>query len=79
MSSSATGCPRRTADRRPYIEDGSVEVGRANLTGAKYTLAVPAYTYQAGLKSFADIQRFAPQLHQRSTASSRATTAIAWC
>ena len=37
------------------MADGSVEVGRANLTGAKYTLAVPAYTYEAGLKTFADI------------------------
>jgi glycine betaine/proline transport system substrate-binding protein len=55
--------PAQDADRRPYIKDGSVEVGRANLTGAKYTLAVPTYTYQAGLKSFADIERFAPQLH----------------
>ncbi|HUL19562.1 MAG TPA: choline ABC transporter substrate-binding protein, partial [Steroidobacteraceae bacterium] len=55
--------PAQEADRRPYIRDGSVEVGRANLTGAKYTLAVPTYAYQAGLKSFADIARFAPQLH----------------
>ena len=55
--------PAQEADRRPYVKDGSVEVGRANLTGAKYTLAVPTYTYQAGLKSFADIAHFAPQLH----------------
>ena len=55
--------PAQEADRRPYVKDGSVEVGRANLTGAKYTLAVPTYAYQAGLKSFADIARFAPQLH----------------
>ena len=27
----------------------------ANLTGAKYTLAVPAYAYAAGLKDFKDI------------------------
>jgi glycine betaine/proline transport system substrate-binding protein len=32
-----------------------------NLTGAKYTLAVPAYTFAAGLRTFADIARFAPQ------------------
>ena len=35
----------------------------ANLTGAKYTLAVPAYTYAAGLKDFKDIQRFGPELN----------------
>lgn len=54
--------PMQEADRRSYIADGSLEVVRANLTGAKYTLAVPAYTYQAGLKSFEDIQRFGPEL-----------------
>ena len=55
--------PAQEGDRKAYVEDGSVEVGRANLLGAKYTLAVPAYTYEAGLKTFEDIERFAPQLH----------------
>ena len=55
--------PAQEGDRKAYVEDGSVEVGRANLIGAKYTLAVPASTYEAGLKTFADIERFAPQLH----------------
>jgi glycine betaine/proline transport system substrate-binding protein len=55
--------PSQEGDRKAYIADGSVEVIGANLTGARYTLAVPAYTYDAGLKSFADIQRFGPQLH----------------
>jgi glycine betaine/proline transport system substrate-binding protein len=54
--------PTQEADRRPYDADGSIDVIGTNLTGAKYTLAVPAYTYDAGLKSFSDIQRFAPQL-----------------
>ena len=31
-------------------------------SGAKYTLAVPAYTYDAGLKDFNDIHRFAAAL-----------------
>ena len=57
--------PAMEADIRPYVDDGSVEVVGANLTGAKYTLAVPAYTHDAGLRDFADIQRFAPELkHQ---------------
>jgi glycine betaine/proline transport system substrate-binding protein len=55
--------PAQEADRRAYVQDGSVEVVRANLRGAKYTLAVPAYAYAAGLKTFADIARFAPQLN----------------
>ncbi len=54
--------PAQTKDRRPYLADGSVEVVRTNLAGAKYTLAVPAYTYAAGLRDFADIQRFAAAL-----------------
>ncbi len=54
--------PTQEADRKPYVADGSVEVIGPNLTGAKYTLAVPAYTYQAGLRSFGDIQRFAGPL-----------------
>src|SRR3984957_9864275 len=55
--------PAQEADRRAYVQDGSVEVVRANLKGAKYTLAVPAYAYEAGLKNFADIQHFAAQLN----------------
>jgi len=54
--------PAQTRDLQPYLEDGSLEVVRANLTGAKYTLAVPAYAYAAGLRSFADIAHFGPQL-----------------
>jgi glycine betaine/proline transport system substrate-binding protein len=55
--------PAQEADRSRYVNDGSVEVIGANLTGAKYTLAVPTYTYAAGLKDFKDIQRFAPVLN----------------
>jgi glycine betaine/proline transport system substrate-binding protein len=55
--------PSMEADRKSYVADGSVEVIRHNLVGAKYTLAVPAYTYAAGLRSFQDIQRFAAQLN----------------
>jgi glycine betaine/proline transport system substrate-binding protein len=55
--------PSQQADRSRYVEEGSVVVLGANLTGAKYTLAVPAYTYAAGLRDFKDIQRFAPALN----------------
>jgi glycine betaine/proline transport system substrate-binding protein len=54
--------PTQLADRKSYIDDGSVEVLGPNLTGAKYTLAVPAYAYQAGLRDFADIGKFAAAL-----------------
>jgi len=54
--------PTMEADIAPYRDDNSVETVRANLEGAKYTLAVPKYTYEAGLKSFADIAKFKDQL-----------------
>jgi glycine betaine/proline transport system substrate-binding protein len=55
--------PAQEADRKPYDADGSVVVIGPNLVGAKYTLAVPAYAYAAGLKDFSDIHRFAAELN----------------
>ncbi|MCY1428387.1 choline ABC transporter, periplasmic binding protein [compost metagenome] len=49
-------------DIKPYADAGTVETVRANLEGAKYTLAVPQHVYDAGLKSFADIHKFADKL-----------------
>jgi len=54
--------PAQEADRSRYVDEGSVAIIGPNLTGAKYTLAVPAYTYAAGLHDFKDIKEFAPQL-----------------
>jgi glycine betaine/proline transport system substrate-binding protein len=54
--------PAQTRDRQPYLDDHSIEIVRENLTGAKFTLAVPGYVYDAGLKDFADIQKFAGAL-----------------
>src|SRR6202022_2804854 len=48
---------------KPYDADGSVVVIGPNLLGAKYTLAVPAYAYDAGLKDFSEIRRFAAELN----------------
>jgi glycine betaine/proline transport system substrate-binding protein len=55
--------PTQKADISRYLDDGSVTVIGANLVGAKYTLAVPTYTFAAGLHEFKDIQRFAPALN----------------
>ena len=55
--------PAQTADRAPYTAEGSIAVIGANLLGAKYTLAVPAYEYERGLRDFNDIHRFASQLN----------------
>jgi glycine betaine/proline transport system substrate-binding protein len=55
--------PSMENDRKPYVEDKSVVVIGANLPeGAKYTMAVPQYTYDKGLKSFADIIKFRDSL-----------------
>ncbi len=57
--------PTMEADIKPYRDNGSVETVRANLEGAKYTLAVSAVAYDAGLKSFADIAKFAKKLDNK--------------
>jgi glycine betaine/proline transport system substrate-binding protein len=54
--------PAQEADRSPYLADQSLIVVRPNLLGAKYTLAVPAYTYAEGLRDFSDIHKYAAQL-----------------
>ena len=54
--------PTMEADRKPYLEDKSVSVVGVNLEGAKYTLAVPDYTFADGLKTFADIGKFKDKL-----------------
>ena len=54
--------PTMEGDVRPYLDDGSVESLRVNLEGAKYTMAVPQATYDAGLQSFADIAKFEDSL-----------------
>ncbi len=57
--------PTMEADIKPYRDNGSVETVRANLEGAKYTLAVSEDAYKAGLKSFADIAKFAKKLDNK--------------
>ena len=54
--------PTMEADIRPYLDDGSVEQLGVNLEGAKYTLAVPSYLAEKGLKDFADIASFEEEL-----------------
>jgi glycine betaine/proline transport system substrate-binding protein len=54
--------PTMEADIKPYLDDKSVEDIRVNLEGAKFTLAVPSYTYDEGLKSFQDIAKFKDKL-----------------
>ncbi|MBI3899406.1 MAG: choline ABC transporter substrate-binding protein [Gammaproteobacteria bacterium] len=55
--------PSMTPIIEPFVKQGSVKVlDTPNLTGAKYTLAVPSYLADAGLKDFADINKFRKEL-----------------
>ncbi len=54
--------PTMEADRKPFVDDKSIEVVGANLDGAKYTLAVLDTTWTAGLKDFKDIPKFRDKL-----------------
>ncbi len=54
--------PAQESMLKPFTDAGSIEVVRDNLVGAKYTLGVPDYLHEAGLKDFADINRFRKEL-----------------
>jgi glycine betaine/proline transport system substrate-binding protein len=47
--------PVQDEQYKAFFDDGSVEVLGQNLTGAKFTLAVPKYVADAGVASFADL------------------------
>lgn len=57
--------PTMEGDIAKYREAGTVETVRANLEGAKYTLAVPKYVYDAGVKNFADLAKHADKFKDR--------------
>jgi len=47
----------------PFVQAGQIQVlDTPNLVGAKYSLAVPQYLFDRGLKSFSDIARFRKEL-----------------
>jgi glycine betaine/proline transport system substrate-binding protein len=57
--------PTMEADIKPYLDNKSVESIHKNLEGAKYTLAVPKAVYDAGVKTFADIAKFADKFDNK--------------
>lgn len=57
--------PAQSGAIGPYLESGEIETVTTNLEGTKYTLAVPAYTYEKGLQSYADIADFRDSLDEK--------------
>ena len=57
--------PSMETDRKPFLDDKSIEVFGPNLSGAKYTFAVPQYVADAGVKDFADLQKFADKFGRK--------------
>ncbi|MBT9382661.1 choline ABC transporter substrate-binding protein [Pseudooceanicola sp. CBS1P-1] len=54
--------PSQTAAIQPYLDKGEIDTVATNLEGTKYTLAVPDYTYEKGLHTYADIHKFGKEL-----------------
>jgi len=57
--------PTMEADIAPYRDAGTVDTVRANLTGAKYTLATNAAGAALGIADFADLAAAADELDER--------------
>lgn len=54
--------PLQIPIQAPLVEAGDIEVVQTNLEGALIGFAVPKTTYDAGLKTYADIAKFQDQL-----------------
>ena len=48
-----------------FVANGNVQQLTQNLEGTQFTLAVPEYVWETGVKDFADLQRFARQFNQK--------------
>nr|WP_118180358.1 choline ABC transporter substrate-binding protein [Paraburkholderia phosphatilytica] len=50
---------------KPFMDSHSIDVLHANLTNAKFTLAVPDYVAAAGVHSFADLAKYADKFDDK--------------
>lgn len=57
--------PSMQSISKPRIEEGSIIDLRINLVGAKYTLAVPTYVADEGVKRFADIAKYPDKFERK--------------
>lgn len=51
--------PAQALDVEPFLRSGSVIQLQQNLSGARYTLAVPDYVYAQGVRTLSDLNRYA--------------------
>lgn len=57
--------PSMAGDVQPYLDDKSVDTIALNLEGAGYGLVVPDYVAEGGVKSLADIGKFADKFDHK--------------
>ncbi|MFI8482193.1 choline ABC transporter substrate-binding protein [Pseudomonas sp. NPDC078700] len=57
--------PAQQSNYDKFVANGKVDNIKQNLSGTEYTLAVPTYAYDAGVKTFADLNKFADKFDHK--------------
>jgi glycine betaine/proline transport system substrate-binding protein len=57
--------PAQQSNYDKFVSTGEVEQLVENLSGTEYTLAVPTYAYEAGVMTFADLNKHADKFDQK--------------
>lgn len=57
--------PAQQSNYDKFVASGEVDQLAQNLDGTEYTLAVPTYAYEAGVKTFADLEKHADKFDRK--------------
>ena len=57
--------PAQQSNYDKFVATGEVDKLVENLSGTEYTLAVPTYAFDAGVKNFADLEKFADKFERK--------------
>ena len=57
--------PAQQSNYDKFVATGEVDKLVENLAGTEYTLAVPTYAFDAGVKNFADLEKFADKFERK--------------
>lgn len=57
--------PAQQSNHDKFVASGEVDQLAQNLDGTEYTLAVPTYAYEAGVKTFADLDKHADKFGKK--------------